>query len=106
MGPVSYSAAMTSVDLYPLTVRGPVSTNSQRVVTFARLFTHDGKLYIAESRDKGRTVTRVSEYEIPEDKPTRPGRAAKWGPWSYSSCGCANQWRRHSVESLVSLVGE
>lgn len=91
-------------DLYPLTVRGPITGSGQGVVTFARLFTKGDRLYIAESRDKGRTVTRVTSYPLPEDKPSRPGRAAKWGPWTYSSCGCANRWRTHTTDSLAQLA--
>lgn len=92
------------MDLYPLTVRGPLSTNTSGVVTFARLFTHGDKIYVAESRDKGRTVVSVTQYEKPEGEPSRPGNAAKWGSWVYSSCGCTNQWRNHSIESLLALV--
>lgn len=91
-------------DLYPLTIRGPLSSNGQGVATFARLFTRGDRLYIAESRDKGRTVTRVTSYPLPEGEPSRPGRAAKWGPWSYSSCGCANRWRTHTIDSLAKLA--
>lgn len=104
---MSYDAPVTTTtDVYPVTVRGPVSTNGQGVVTFARLFTHEGQMYLAESRDKGRTVSRVSRYDLPEGSPTRPGRAAKWGPWSYSSCGCSNSWRIHTREALAALVKE
>lgn len=91
-------------DLYPLTIRGPLSSNRQGVATFARLFTKGDRLYVAESRDKGRTVTRVTSYPLPEGEPSRPGRAAKWGPWSYSSCGCANRWRIHTIDSLAELA--
>ncbi len=93
------------LDVYPVTVRGPIKgENRQGVATFARLFEHDGALYLAQSRTKGRTVTDVTRYELPEGRPNRPGRAAKWGEWVYSSCGCANSWRTHSIESLVALA--
>lgn len=90
-------------DLYPLTLRGPLSTNSSGVVTFARLFTHGDRLYVAESRDKGRTVTDVTSYPLPEGEPSRPGRAAKWGDWVWSSCGCGNSWNNHTLDMLVAL---
>lgn len=94
------------MDLAPLTVRGPHKTTTSGVVTFARMFVRDGRLYIAESRDKGRTVTSVTAYDLPEGEPTRPGRAAKWGPWVWSSCGCGNSWGNHSLDALVALAGE
>lgn len=92
------------MDLAPLTIRGPHSTTTSGVVTFARLFTVGDKMYIAESRDKGRTVTSVTEYDLPEGQPTRPGTAAKWGPWVWSSCGCVNSWGNHTIDSLLSFV--
>ena len=98
------NGTLNDMDLYPLTVRGPHQTTTSGVVTFARMFTHGGKLYIAESRDKGRTVATVTEYDLPEGNPTQPGKAAKWGPWVYSSCGCGNSWPNHSINSLLSLV--
>lgn len=76
----------------------------QGVTTFARLFEHDGRLYLATSRDKGRTVETVTSYDLPEGKPSRPGKQAKFGPWTYTGCGCANSWGRHSRESLVAMV--
>lgn len=91
-------------DVYPVTVRGPLTTNSSKVVTFARMFTHDDTLYIAESRDRGRTVTTVSTYEAPEGEPTRPGRSAKWGDWTYTGCGCSNSWRRYSTQQLAAMA--
>lgn len=95
---------MTSLDLAPLTIRGPHKTTTTQVVTFARMFTYNGKLYIAESLNRGASVLNVTEYDIPEGEPSMPGKAAKWGPWVYSSCGCGNSWGNHTRESLVARV--
>lgn len=92
------------IDVYPVTIRGPLSTNSSKVVTFARVFTLNGRLYVAESGNKGRDVRVVSSYPIPtEGLMTRGGKTAKWGPWSWSGCGCANHWQMHNAQSLAGL---
>lgn len=93
-----------ALDVFPVTVRGPMTSNRQGVATFARLFEHNGRLYLATSRDKGRTVESVTAYELPEGKPTRPGKAAKFGPWTYTGCGCTNSWGRHKREALATMV--
>lgn len=88
-----------------VTVRGPLTSTRQGVVTGARLFTVGDKLYIAESRDRGRTVVKVTAYPVPEDTPKLTGSAGKWGPWVWSSCGCSNQWGRHATASLAEMAG-
>lgn len=93
-----------ALDVYPVTVRGPLTSNRQGVATFARIFEHEGTLYVATSRDKGRTVESVTAYELPEGKPSRPGKAAKFGPFAYTGCGCANFWARHRREDLAAMV--
>lgn len=92
-------------DQWPLTVRGPLSTNSSRVVTFARAFTYGGRLYIAESPDKGKTIRAVSSYPIAEDAvfDRRGSKAAKFNGFTWSGCGCSSQWQRWSQEQLVAL---
>lgn len=91
-------------DVYPVTIRGPLSTNRSRLSTFARIFVHENRLYVAESRNKGATVTTVSSYPLPDaELIQRAGKAGRWGDWSWSGCGCANSWRRHTIEELVAL---
>jgi hypothetical protein len=93
-----------NLNVYPVTVRGPLATNSSRVVTFARLFTHQGRLYIAESGDKGKTIRHVTSYPIPEEDFVRRGtKTASWGPWKWSGCGCSSKWNTWTVEALVAL---
>lgn len=92
------------LDVFPATVKGPLATTASRYVTFARIFTHDGRLYVAEGRQRGGIVTSVHEYPVPEGEPERDPRRSKagsWGEWSWSSCGCSSSWRKHSIESLV-----
>lgn len=94
-------------DIFPVEVRGPLATTRSGLVTFARLFVYDGKLYIAESRNRGSRVASVTAYPLPEGEPVPDRRRSKgytWGPWSYWSCGCSSGWRKHSVESLVALA--
>lgn len=97
---------MAELDVYPVTLRGPLSTNRSQLVTFARVFTRDGRLYVAESRTKGRTVTVVSSYDLPEGEIQRRGgtRSAKWGDWSWSGCGCSSQWRTQNPEVLAMMA--
>ena len=96
-----YATYVAELDLYPLTLRGPLKTTTSKVVTFARLFTHEGRLYVAESLNRGASVTSVHEYPMPEGEPSMPGKAAKWGDWVYSSCGCGNSWGNHTKASLA-----
>lgn len=93
---------MSELDVFPATVRGPLTTTSSKVVTFARVFTHEGRFYIAESTGRGGRVRSVTEYPVPDGELERGrGKSATWGPWSWSSCGCASGWRSHSIDSLV-----
>lgn len=94
-----------SFDVYPVTLRGPLSTNSSRVVTFARIFTHDGRMYAAESGNKGKDIRVVSSYPITEDMEfnTRGKETAKLGPWAWSGCGCSSRWQTWSKEQLIAM---
>lgn len=95
-----------NTDIWPLTLRGPLSTNSSRVVTFARLLVHNGRIYVAESGDKGRTIRSVTSYPMPDEEyisRSKSGRVGKIGPWSWSSCGCASRWQSHSRDEIIAL---
>lgn len=95
---MSYDSRM---DIAPVTVRGPIPRGSVR---FARLFTHENRLYIAEGTNRGKTVLRVSSYPIPEGEPQRLGNQMTWGSFKWSSCGCGNRWGDHSMEELIALA--
>lgn len=94
-----------SFDIYPLTIRGPLSDNASGVVTFARAFTAHGRLYIAQSGDKGRTIRSVTSYEIPEGTEfvRRGSKAAKFGAFSWSGCGCASSWSKWTIAQLAEM---
>lgn len=94
------------MDTAPVTVRGPHATTRSGQVTFARIFTHDGRLFVAEGQQRGARVLTVTEYPAPEGAPEPDRRRSKgmsWGPWSWDSCGCASSWRKHKVENLVAM---
>jgi hypothetical protein len=100
-------------DRHPVDVRGPLVggfRHRQRVTTFARAFTANGKLYIAESPDLGKTVSQVTSYDIPEDEPIVKGNTIKVGPWVFSGCSTCragrSKWRSHTTDSLVALAAE
>lgn len=101
---------MTGMDDFshsPVTVRGPLATTSSRLVTFARIFTHEGRLFVAEGTNRGGKVRSVTEYPAPEGAPVPNPHRSKgytWGEWDWDSCGCASSWRKHSTEKLVGMA--
>jgi hypothetical protein len=107
-GPVIYHSHMVdtaNLDTFPLTVRGPLSTNSSHVVTFARAFVHNGRLYIAESGDKGKTIRHVTSYPIGDDWEfvRRGSKTASFGPFKWSGCGCSSKWNTWTTAQLAEL---
>ena len=104
---------MQPFDRSPVDVRGPLQgsyQNRQRVSTFARAFTHNDLLYIAESPDLGKTVRQVTTYPIPEEAPIVRGNTTKWGPWVFSGCSSCragrSKWRSHSTDSLMAMADD
>lgn len=99
------TADTTNFDVYPVTLRGPLSDNSSGVVTFARVFNHGGRFYVAQSPDKGKTIRSVRSYDIPDDVQfvRRGSKAATYGPFKWSGCGCSSKWNTHTIDSLVAL---
>lgn len=102
---------MASFDRSPVDVRGPLKgsfQHRQTLSSFARAFVADGKLYVAESRDLGKTVSRVTAYDVPTEEPKVNGNTMKWGPFVFSGCSTCragrSKWRTHSIESLTALV--
>jgi len=67
-------------------------------------------LYIAESPDLGKTVSRVTKYVIPEAEPIRTGNTMKWGDWVLSGCSTCragrSKWKIHTTEALIALAQE
>jgi hypothetical protein len=102
---------MVSLDRHPVDVRGPLTgafQHRQRLTSFARAFVHDGRLYVAESRDLGRTVLQVTSYPIPEGEFKTSGNTMKWGEFVFSGCSTCragrSKWKSHTVEELVALA--
>lgn len=103
-GVLRYDQRMVNLDSAPVKINGPHATTRSGLITFARIFVHDNRLFIAEGKQRGAVVASVIEYPMPEGEPTRDprrSRAASWGPWKWDNCGCGNSWGRHSIESLV-----
>lgn len=99
-----YDQRMDDWSSAPVKINGPHATTRSGLITFARIFVHDNRLFIAEGKQRGAVVASVTEYPMPEGEPTRDprrSRAASWGPWKWDNCGCGNSWGRHSIESLV-----
>jgi len=92
------------IDLFPVDVYGPLAPNVDQI-RYGRLFVRDDRLYIVASPDRGKTVSWVRSYALPEDAPKRGnGPFTRWGPWKYKSCGCNSNWRSQTVDGLKALA--
>lgn len=96
---VRYDSHMVELNVITKQLRGPLTTTGSGLVTWAKIFVYDGRFYVAESRSRGKVVTSVTEYPMPEGVPDHGRRV--WGEWRWQTCGCGNSWRLHSNESLV-----
>ena len=92
-------------DIYPVTVRINAGPARGKVFTFSRLVITDDAVYLATSPDKGRTIDAVTRYARPSGNRTTSGaKKGSWGPFSWSGCGCVNQWGNHSRSKLLALA--
>lgn len=93
----------TPADLYPVDVRGnftPRATYDR----FARMIITDQFIYIATSRNKGKTLTSVTRYPRPAGEPVQTAaKRGNWGPFSWSGCGCGNSWGIHTRAKLIDI---
>lgn len=103
--------SMQPFDRSPVDVRGPLKgsfQHRQSLTSFARAFIHGDKLYVAESRDLGKTVTRVTSYPVPTETRIDRGNTQKWGSFVFSGCSTCragrSKWKSHSVEELVAMA--
>lgn len=106
-----YDSAMQPFDRSPVDVRGPLKgsfQHRQTLTSFARAFVAGDKLFIAESRDLGKTVSRVTAYDVPTEEPKVNGNTMKWGPWVLSGCSTCragrSKWKTHTTDSLTALA--
>lgn len=104
---------MQPFDRSPVDVRGPLKgafQHRQQLTSFARAFVSGDRLYVAESRDLGKTVSRVTAYDVPDEAPKVNGNTMKWGPWVFSGCSSCragrSKWKTHTVDDLAALVSD
>jgi len=90
-------------DLYPVDVRYNGGPRKSELWRWSRLIITDDALYVARSNDRGMTVTSVTKYPLPTaDRVQTGAKRGSMGPFSWSGCGCANSWGRHTRDALVS----
>lgn len=91
-------------DLYPVDVRHDGGPRGGNLWRWSRLIITADALYIARSSDRGLTVTSVTKYPLPPgDRIQSAAKKGSYGPFSWSGCGCANSWGRHTKAELVAL---
>lgn len=92
-------------DLYPVDVRHNTSgPRGSALWRWSRIVITDEALYVARSTDRGATVTSVTKYQLPAGDRTQTGaKRGSWGPFSWSGCGCANSWGRHTAQAIIAL---
>lgn len=92
-------------DIYPVDVR--YSGGGRRdgsLWRWSRMIITADALYIARSSDRGMTVTNVTKYPLPTGDRVQTGaKRGSWGAFSWSGCGCANSWGRHTKADLIAL---
>ena len=90
-------------DIYPVDVRYNGSPRGD-VWRWSRLIVTADALYVARSNDRGKTVTSVTKYALPAGDRTQTGaKRGSWGQFSWSGCGCANSWGRHTKAELIAI---
>lgn len=91
-------------DIFPTDVRIDGGRRKQKLVSKGRMIITDDALYIAESPDRGLTVSKVTKHPLPEgERRVTASTNGSWGNFSWSPCGCANSWGRHTKASLIAL---
>lgn len=92
-------------DLYPVDVRYDAGgRRGGNLWRWSRLIITADALYVARSTDRGRTVQSVTKYPLPtEDRVQSGAKRGSWGAFSWSGCGCANQWGSHTTAELVAI---
>ena len=70
----------------------------------ARVIYTGHHLYVATTPDRGRTVSHVYRFGIPDTESLDYyGRYTRIAGFSWSSCGCSSNWYNHTAEELVAL---
>lgn len=90
-------------DIFPVDIRYNGSPRGD-VWRWSRLIITDDALYVARSADRGKTITSVTKYALPTGDRIQTGaKRGSWGQFSWSGCGCANSWGRHTKADLVAI---
>lgn len=101
---VGAATSANPADLYPVDVRYDGGERGSSLWRWSRLIITDDAVYVARSNDRGMTVTSVTKHPRPEGLQTKTAaKRGHWGPFSWSGCGCANSWGRHTKAELVAL---
>jgi len=91
-------------DLYPVDVRYDGGERKSSLWRWSRMIVTEDAVYVALSSDRGMNVTSVTKYPRPDgDRTQTAAKKGSWGPFSWSGCGCANSWGRHTKEALIAL---
>lgn len=101
---VGDAAVNGPADIYPVDVRHDAGERRSSLWRWSRLIITEDALYVARSNDRGMTVTTVTKYPLPDGSRTQTGaKKGSWGTFSWSGCGCANSWGRHTKAELIAL---
>jgi hypothetical protein len=91
-------------DIFPVDVRYSGGSRRGDLWRWSRLIITDDALYVARSNDRGKDITSVTKYPLPTGDRVQTGaKRGSWGQFSWSGCGCANSWGRHTKDALIAI---
>lgn len=91
-------------DLYPVDIRYSGGPRKSDLWRWSRIVITEDALYVARSSNRGLNITSVTKYPLPAGDRTQTGaKRGSWGQFSWSGCGCANSWGRHTRAELIAL---
>jgi hypothetical protein len=92
-------------DIFPTDIRIDGGKRKEVRLRKSRLIITDNALYVAASKDAGRTVEWVRKYPLPKgERVVKASNSGTWGDFSWNPCGCANSWGRHTKAALIELA--
>src|SRR5688500_2851284 len=91
-------------DIFPVDVRYSGGSRRGDLWRRSRLLITGDALYVARSNDRGKDITSVTKYPPPTGDRVQTGaKRGSWGQFSWSGCGCANSWGRHTKDALIAI---